>query len=94
MQKVRRPNLVRIDERSVTGRLDRGPARDVGRTTYVGSPNRGFPLEWSIQAASDSRIARHAETRRVEIGGFRTLAGAWADFRDWAMGSNPRLTIY
>jgi hypothetical protein len=28
------------------------------------------------------RIARHAETRRVEIGGFRTLAGAWAGFRD------------
>jgi len=26
MQKVRRPHLVRIDERSVTGRLDRGPA--------------------------------------------------------------------
>ena len=23
------------------------------------------------------RIERHAETRRVEIGGFRTLAGAW-----------------
>jgi len=25
-------------------------------------------------------VAGHAETRRVEIGGFRTLAGAWAGF--------------
>jgi hypothetical protein len=41
-----------------------------------------------------SPIGRHAETRRVEIGGFRTLAGAWAGFRDWAMRSKLRLTIY
>jgi len=39
-------------------------------------------------------VAGHAETRRVEIGGFRTLAGAWAGFRDWAIRSNVRLTVY
>jgi hypothetical protein len=50
--------------------------------------------EWPLQEGLFlGRIARHAETRRVEIGGFRTLAGAWAGYRDWTIRNNPRLTF-
>jgi hypothetical protein len=51
--------------------------RRAGHTTRVTHRNGLFRL-----GAILGRIARHAETRRVEIGGFRTLAGAWAGFRD------------
>jgi hypothetical protein len=48
-----------------------------GLTTTVTHRNGLFRLGVIL-----GRIARHAETRRVEIGGFRTLARAWAGFRD------------
>jgi hypothetical protein len=54
--------------------VDRRPAH--GRVCAVAQPRKtGRP--------GFHDIVRHAETRRVEIGGFRTLAGAWAGFRDW-----------
>ena len=43
------------------------------RSAFVARENR-YPL-FRI-------MLQTAETRRVEIGGFRTLAGAWAGYRD------------
>jgi hypothetical protein len=74
-------------------------AKVARRTTLPDDIRRALPLRFTHRNGLFKlgmilgRIARHAETRRVEIGGFRTLAGAWAGFRDWEIRSNPRLTI-
>src|SRR5438093_11711716 len=70
------------------------------RTTLPDDTRRALPPR-SPTGMARSRWVRFLAELRVmpkpaglSIGGFRTLAGAWAGFRDWTMRSNLRLMIY